>query len=136
MTIKITTKTQVERIAVVSFLYSLGYRYDGVIFEDILDDKSDLYDKTFPHVLVDPDDYDSINFCNSECIDYDVSYNWTTQFKDIKNTLLKPTSITMEYLTKDYHATISSDGIAVGCQLITFEKFDELVELVSEFRAK
>jgi len=37
-------------------------------------------------------------------------------------------------LTDKYDAIISTKGISVGCKLVTFEKFDELVAKVNEFR--
>lgn len=39
-------------------------------------------------------------------------------------------------ITNDYTAEINNKGIEVGCQLITFDKFDELSKKVAEFRAE
>ncbi len=43
----------------------------------------------------------------------------------------RPVSIV---LTKDYTAEVSKDGIRVGCQLFTFEKFDELAKAVQQIK--
>jgi hypothetical protein len=37
-------------------------------------------------------------------------------------------------LTEDYNAVIVESGIEVGCQFISFEKFDELVDFVNNRR--
>lgn len=37
-------------------------------------------------------------------------------------------------LNNDYEAVITQDGIKVGCQTFSFNKFDELVEAVKSFR--
>lgn len=37
-------------------------------------------------------------------------------------------------ITPEYTAEIKEEGIQVGCQLITYGKFDELVEAVNKFR--
>lgn len=45
----------------------------------------------------------------------------------------KQTAITFD-LTDDYQAVISKDSIQVGCQTISYEKFDELTEIVNKLR--
>jgi hypothetical protein len=42
--------------------------------------------------------------------------------------------IKVNNITKDYDATVTSQGIEVGCQLVSFDKFDELVEAVKQFK--
>jgi len=37
-------------------------------------------------------------------------------------------------LTDDYDAVVADTGIRVGCQTISFEKFEELNELVTEYK--
>ena len=48
----------------------------------------------------------------------------------------KPVKSKTMQLTKSYEATVSPTDIRVGCQTITYKKFDELVKLVNELRAK
>ena len=39
----------------------------------------------------------------------------------------------MAYNSKDYDATVTEKGIVVGCQTISFEKFEEISKAVAEF---
>lgn len=44
-----------------------------------------------------------------------------------------------EYVVRnvgDYTANITKDGIEVGCQKISFEKFDEVAAMVAKFRSE
>ena len=38
-------------------------------------------------------------------------------------------------LTEDYHATLTPDGIKVGCQTITYDTFQALADAVKEYRS-
>jgi hypothetical protein len=128
MDIKIKTKSKLEKIAVITFLYSLGYSYDDIPIESVLVDEMDCY-SDYPHVYVYGDD-EYITFCdNSEFAD--VEYTWSKDYTTIIKKLSK--SNTMQ-LTEDYNAVIVESGIEVGCQFISFEKFDELVDFVNNRR--
>jgi hypothetical protein len=43
-------------------------------------------------------------------------------------------SMVVAHITKEYDAIVDEKGIHVGCQLVTFEKFDELLEVVTQVR--
>jgi hypothetical protein len=54
-------------------------------------------------------------------------------FYEIGGYSRKP-KITVEEIA-GYDAVVSEDGIKVGCQTISFEKFDELVKAVNKIRS-
>lgn len=132
MKLKIKTRSKLEKIAATSFLYSLGYAYDSIEFASLIKDDTDLTADygSYPCVLATKGDKGSIDFC---CQDYDVDLelHWSSQFEKIKSFFLGEDTMK---LTRDYNATVSNKGIQVGCQLITFAKFDELAELVEKNR--
>lgn len=133
MTIKIKTKSRIEKIAATSFLYALGYSHCDTLMEDLMDESSDLMCdySGYPHVLVDVGEIDSINFCSKDDNTPSAIYTWSAQFDKIQNALLK--SKTFE-LTDDYNAEILGTGIQVGCQFIDFATFDRFVKFVEENR--
>lgn len=131
MNIKIKTKSKIEKIAVTSFLYALGYNYEGYDLSDLLEKGSDLDDYDFPYVLVDVGDYDSIHFCSKGYLIECPAYNWSTEFEKIKVALLKETTFK---LSDDYDAVLVDEGIQVGCQFIDFDTFDRFVEFVNSNR--
>jgi len=128
MKIKIKTKSKIEKIAVTSFLYAIGYDYEGYDLSDLLEKGSDLDDYDFPHVFVNVGDYESINFCSRDCLITNTVYNWSTEFEKIKVALFKKTTFK---LSDDYDAELVDGGLQVGCQFIDFDTFDRLVEFVN-----
>lgn len=67
------------------------------------------------------------------------SLNWPSQAKEIlkelKEIFVKPKPIIISNVG-DYKATICEDGIKVGCQTISFAKFQEIVDGVSKYKAQ
>ena len=62
-------------------------------------------------------------------------YDYSTQLPEIIDLLMNPKK---EYVVKDvgdYTAEITKEGIVVGCQTISFEKLQEIVDKVAEFKA-
>lgn len=134
MTLLIKTKSLAEKIAATAFLYSLGYTYDNRSMEYMLDESSALMEfySEYPDVIFERgSSNDCINFGSIEYDNQDQTLNWSTQFKKIKEFVLKKNTMK---LTNDYDAEVTDDGIKVGCQLITFDKFDELAKLVKNNR--
>jgi len=132
MEIKIKTKSKLEKIAVTTLLYSLGYSYGGVSIGEMLEEDTDLtrYYTDYPHVLFDSNDEFGVNFCNNDHVS-DAEYTWTKDYQKIIDKIVNP--YTMK-LTDDYNATVTEDGIVVGCQTISFKKLDELVNFVKNRR--
>jgi hypothetical protein len=89
----------------------------------------------------DPRDPKQLNFCNDSWHprkgDSVVTFAWPFQATEVldylSKELKKSQPVTMQ-LTDDYSAVVSIDGITVGCQDITWEKFDELSEIAKEIR--
>ena len=93
------------------------------------------------YVLIEPREPKELNFCNDSWSprrgDSVVTFAWPHQATEVLDyldkELKKPQSVTM-VLTDDYSAVVSIDGITVGCQDITWEKFDELSEIAKKIR--
>lgn len=70
---------------------------------------------------------------------YPASYGMTSYeyprdlHKIVQDLISSPAEYTVEDVG-DYSATINADGIEVGCQIISFEKFDEIAEKVALVR--
>lgn len=77
--------------------------------------------------------------CHSEAGNYFISskHNETAKYLSTKEFLkyLSEFEPTIQ-ITKKYTATIFSEGIKVGCQLVTWEKYEELEKAVKTFREK
>lgn len=84
------------------------------------------WDKEYPSILWDGDQITQTISDNKEIISLSEMIE-----KIISAPIIE--SFTMQ-LTNNYEAEVTKDGITVGCQEITFEKFDELSELVKQVR--
>jgi hypothetical protein len=84
------------------------------------------WDRSYPRIIWDGDD-----ICQT-CSDDYPEISLSEMIEKIISAPFKE-SFTIQ-LTNDYEAEVTKDGITVGCQKITFEKFDELCELVKQAR--
>lgn len=68
---------------------------------------------------------------------------WTEEKEDVSSSRREFIKYLSEFelpiivgLTEDYDAVIKTEGIRVGCQLVTWEKYEELQKAVEKFRNK
>jgi hypothetical protein len=130
MKIAIKTKNIKEYKQATAFVYALGITYGDIEtyteYLNVTNLNNDYED--YPYILVDTENKD-LDF-SSDPSEY-TSLIWIKDHDQIEKALTQK-SFTMT-LTNDYEATVTHDGIVVGCQTIDFDTFQELVDLVDEF---
>lgn len=126
---QIKTKNSNEHLALITVLHSLGYR--DSLKNNVFASFERL--RSFPVILV----YKSAKFyCGN--FSYYPNNGPELTFEDLPKivsilTNSKP-PIVVENVG-EYTAVINDDGINVGCQTISFEKFDEVAKAVKEYRS-
>jgi hypothetical protein len=129
MNFKIKTNTQKEKLSAIILLSKLT----GANISDFyLDDDGEVsHNMNMRHPYL----YISDNEITASMSPFgDNQYDYSTQLHEIIDLLTNPKK---EYVVKDvgdYSATISGNGIEVGCQTISLEKFDEIAEKVALVR--
>jgi hypothetical protein len=63
-----------------------------------------------------------------------VTHHYPEDIQKIVNYFIKPKKEYIVTEVGDYNAEITKDGIKVGCQVISFEKFDEVANKLKDFR--
>jgi hypothetical protein len=138
----IQCSTKSEKIAAIALLSAYGFTYDGEDMKaEIRRNDEDFFDMEYPHILLEfsagaSTEKDIINFVNDEYEDDDaVTYEWDYNLSMILKHLNSPPKEDLSmWITNDYEANITEEGIEVGCQTIKFEVFEELVELVKQYK--
>lgn len=100
-----------------------GHRYNGCIFlSDSFGTKRDIPAMSFSGT--------------SHAIDLDTDFAGAIEkAKEAYANIVNLQKYCVKDITSDgYSAQIDTNGITVGCQLVPFAKFDELVKKVTEFR--
>jgi hypothetical protein len=125
-----------NRGTILAILFHMGYSYNSFSCGKL--DTVGAVDKNikadYPNVLVDVSAPEDLNFCSDAWIrdnSYTDSYRWPESAAKILKIITSAKTMT---LTDDYEAIVTHTGITVGCQDITWEKFDELTELVKQVR--
>jgi len=126
MKVKVKDKIQFE--IVINLMLKSGRKFSpyGTAASSGEDYADKVYDK-FPYPMI--NEYDRISATCST----DLTHSWPEDSTEIINTLFQKTYEVEN--VGDYKATITKAGIVVGCQTIPFEKFDEIVAKVAEFKA-
>jgi len=130
MNIAIKTKTIKEYKQAIAFLYAFGYFYDesNDTYAKFVNGKGNVDYEAYPYIILEVGDFDSLNFSlNAKGCKL---FTWIKDHDALENTLNE--KFTLE-LTEEYNAEITTKGIQVGCQTISFETFHKLVKLVDKF---
>ena len=121
--------TKQEAIIILSILYSYGYRpQDGETLEEWSSDSH-----IFNYVLVDNGFIDAAYRDGEFEYDEDNSYDFDGLSRLVDRVSNHTPSFECQ-ISDNYRATVSDKGIEVGCQIITFDRFDELSKLVEKFK--
>jgi hypothetical protein len=130
MNLKIKTNTKSEKRSAIILLSKLTEATISDYYLDDVDEVSHNMDMSHPYVYI------SDNEITASVQPFgDNVYDYATQLPEIIDLLMNPKK---EYVVKDvgdYTAKITEEGIVVGCQTISFEKLQEIVDKVSEFKA-
>ncbi len=123
-----------EKLIATAFLYALGYiRGKYHTFEIYMKEAHLNYDD-YPNVLLRKRQYIPKLYIDAVPANY---YTGThIQFGEmskIPEWVLALKNETMK-ISADYDATVTKEGIQVGCQNIKFEDFDKLAEIVAKVR--
>jgi hypothetical protein len=124
--VKVKDKTQFE--AIVALLLISGKKFSDSNSTLSSKEYTEKYYERFPYPII---DHPTMNCWNGTYGSYKV-LNWPEQAEEILNVIFKKTYAIEDFC--DYSAEVTEDGIKVGCQTIKFDKFDELVKLVKEFK--
>lgn len=130
MNLKIKTNTKSEKRSAIILLSKLTGATISDYYLDDVDEVCHNMDMNHPYVYI------SDNEITASVQPFgDNVYDYATQLPEIIYLLMNPKK---EYVVKDvgdYTAEITEEGIVVGCQTISFEKLQEIVDKVSEFKA-
>lgn len=141
--LRVFCKSKAEKTAMIGILYGLGYTYLDIptLKQCLIQQEKDINNLTqYPYVLLNGDDVNKDNFidmCGStfrgdpDVTDY--KFSELTKIMDYLTDDFTPVKIK---LNKSYDALVMSDGIQVGCQLIPYDAFDELVKAVNKSRIR
>lgn len=125
--LQVKCKNKSEYLACIALFYAMGFPYiERTTYEDVI--KKDFYGLGYTIPFIDGDEMN----CSCELSSYLTTYSWPKDFDKIV-ACLSDKNYRMN-LTNEYDAEITSDGIIVGCQTITFEKFEELSALVEKYK--
>ena len=127
VTLQVKCKNKTDFFACIALFYAMGFPYnEDTTYEDII--KEDFYGQGYTIPFIDTDEMDF----NSKLEEDLTTYYWSKDLDAIIEHL--STKTYRMNLTNQYDAEITSDGIIVGCQTITFEKFEELSALVEKYK--
>jgi hypothetical protein len=130
MKIAIKTKTIKEYKQAIAFLYAFGYVFNGIdTYKKFIDHGNNVDYEDYPYIILEEvGDFDSLDF--AECVKGYKLFTWIKDHDALENTLNKKFTLG---LTEEYDAEITTKGIQVGCQTISFDTFHKLVDLVDRF---
>lgn len=129
MKFRIKTNTQAEKRQAIQLVHKLTGAKIGGSNSDDGKRVHDEYrmDMTYPYI--------GISGFISGWPDNDGPYfNFSTELPKIMSLLLNPEKEYRVPNVGDYEAVISDKGITVGCQNISFETFQKVVDMVAEFK--
>ncbi len=138
--IDVKSTSKEDWVALLSFLFSNGYHYHEIT--DISKADEDYPFDRYPinSFSVDTDgSHYSMEVCgNSRLHGNRENYILPQDFSKVinlvrQNNVVNYTPIVIEDVG-DYEARVTATGIKVGCQTISFEKFDEIEEAVKKIR--
>jgi len=125
-----------NRGTILAILFHMGYSYNSFSYGKL--DTVGAIDNSiradYPNVIVEVSDPENLNFCSDMWIrdnTYADGYNWPEDATKVLEVITPAKTMT---LTDDYQASVTPTGIVVGCQTITWEKFDELSEIAKKIR--
>jgi len=130
-TYRIGTQTKEDRLTLLTFLIGMGYvwhRGMGDPMTSPMEIERRYSWRSYPVVMVETEEKVISGVINSEIMWPDESAKiigyFTPKIKE---------DVTIHNVG-DYSAQITSSGIHVGCQLISFKKFQEIVDAVKQFQ--
>jgi hypothetical protein len=119
MKFKIKTNTKAEKYAAILLITKMT----GVPINRNMPKTVDTMDMDYPYIQINNGDIGGTSNDEGDIFDY------ATQLPEIIAALINPPKdYIVKDVTKSYGAKITKDGIAVGCQNVSFEKFQELVD--------
>ena len=92
---------------------------------NITDQITKDFNTTYSHIGWDNNDKHITAYCAPQN---------SISFEDFAVAIINARAYLKMQLTPSYEAIVESEGIKVGCQTITYEKFDELTTLVNQFK--
>lgn len=127
------SESAVHRKAILAALLEVGLKWhdgdDGDLTPKEIEERFPFED--YPVIVWDKEDSDSgLGICG-DVYSYD-KYNSLDSF--LKKEAGKISGIITVDLTDDYEAKINKDNIEVGCQVIPFEKVEEVYNKMKELR--
>lgn len=130
---QIKTSNKAEHLALMGILYAHGYTYYGNNTPEDAKDANETY-FTYNTTVVRSDN--SLAGNNDFRAGRGTKYTFTTDIKNIIEHLNNvPLVITVSNVG-EYEAVVSVEGIKVGCQNISFEKFAEIAKAVEQVTSK
>ena len=75
----------------------------------------------------------SRSFAGEEVYNLDTQFILALDAAKVAYDMCRNRDIIIKNISKDYDATVTEKGIVVGCQTISFEKFEEISKAVAEF---
>lgn len=133
--IDVRSQSQADFVALWTVLLDAGYNYHGLeTIEEI--------NKKFPFSRYPINSFTCGKLSNKEVSgnvypnEYRLQFTLPEDFSKVIN-IINNNDVTEPVLVKnvgDYQAVVHKDHIQVGCQTITFEKFDELAKAVNKVR--
>lgn len=131
---QIKTTTPEDHAALLTLLFKLGYEFSNGS-KTVAEYNRNYGAFAYPHVLVYPNKKDvggsrKYNFNCGDELEYpqDITEIFTRLFDIVQERTFHVTEV------GEYDAVITDKGIRVGCQLITLDKFAEIVEAVNKIR--
>ena len=127
---KINTNNKEGRNTLLTCLISMGYAWhkNGANLTNVVAIESGYSQGLYPTVGVNPSTGDLCGYGHNIS-----SHTWPKDAVEIIERLTKTYTVT-EVGDDNYTATVTDEGIVVGCQTITFEKFEEIVKVVKDFQ--
>jgi len=137
MDIRITS-TKEQRPFLLALLVNAGFYYeDKRTVEDL-----ECY-SNWKYVLLENNRIPlrKLNFVSERWTGDDMkTYSWPQDATLIMDSLLEiaktPKPIIVPRVTTDYDASVTTEGVLVGCQKVSWEKWDQLAQAVNKIRSK
>jgi len=130
---KIITKNKEGRNTLLTCLISMGYAWhkSGINLTNVGEIERGYSQETYPTVGVNPSTGDLCGYGRMQT--RHTRHTWPEDAVEIIERITKTYTVT-EVGDDNYTATVTKTGIVVGCQTITFDKFEEISKVVKDFQ--
>ena len=121
--IYVNTKSATDRNGLLALLFQYGFVWHKGMIDPFVDPamvEKDYPQETYPTIGIAPDGRISGTYHK------DSTYVWPEDATRVLDNITTP-NVTVEGVA-GYSAVLGREGLQIGCQLVSWEKFDELVK--------